>query len=136
MTTQAPLPQAEKIGKIDRILSELERLIRADEAALKRQDYVNLARAQTLKGQFVDKLVTLCSDGIPKQFEKRVEAAVRAQQANSELLADAMEANCDERESLAKGRGKVRKLTRAYGRRRTRGTRPAQVPARRFLSVA
>ena len=136
MSTQALLSEAEEVTALDRVISELERLIRADEAALKRQDYTHLAQAQSLKNKFVEKLVSLCSGGIPKKFEKRIEGAIRAQQANSEWLADSMAANIDERASLSRGRGKVRKLTRSYGQRRIRGNRPAQFPATRFSGVA
>ncbi|MGB0372677.1 MAG: hypothetical protein ACPGN3_15190 [Opitutales bacterium] len=133
--------ESRRTGDFERLLSELERLLRLDQAALSRQDYARLADNQKLKGDFIRKIAELSAEGVPAIFKDRIEKLYKAQTENASWLNDSMEANRDELASLLKGRRTVRRLNSSYGTtdrpkaRRTNksGIKPSKT---RFISVA
>ena len=130
-----------RLKDLDRILSELEKMQKADHAALVRKDFHRLADNQRLKGDFVNKLVLLCKDGVPQEFSDRLDAVMRLQKSNASWLEDAMAANREELSSLLKGRRTVRRLNGSYGTRdRPRAKRTAkgtqQIATVRFNGTA
>lgn len=125
----------------ERVLGELERMARSDEAALIRQDFQHLADNQKLKSDFIGRLVALSEDGVPNELESRFAAFSQALSANASWLDDSMQANREELASLVKGRRTVRRLNRSYGttdRPSARRTDKASVaPSRtRFIRTA
>lgn len=140
-TPREPNSQEAQDKDFLRILGELERLIRADEAALIRQDFQHLAENQKLKGAFIRKLTDLSEFGVPAGCEKRLQAAFKAQSDNAAWLDDSMQANRDELASLVKGRRTVRRLNSSYGTpnrpsARRQNKSDTRLPQTRFIDVA